>query len=64
MRGAVLAAVLGLVAAEAAAAQRPAGTDAAAALRKSYAEVTDLVTRAADLVPAEEYGYRPVVGPS
>jgi uncharacterized damage-inducible protein DinB len=60
MRSAVLAMMLGLVNAGVAAAQQPAGDDAVTALRKSYAEVTGLLTRAADLVPADKYGYRPV----
>lgn len=38
----------------------PAGNDAAlAALRRSFAEVSGNVTKAADLVPADKYSYRP-----
>ena len=49
----------GLVFAATLAAQQPAGNDAAAALRKSFNEVSGHVARAADLVPADKYGYRP-----
>ena len=34
--------------------------DSAEALRKSFAEVSDWVTKAADMVPAEKYSYKPV----
>ncbi len=38
----------------------PAGNDAVlAALRRSFAEVSGNVTKAADLVPADKYSYRP-----
>jgi DinB family protein len=43
----------------ASAAGQPAG-DAAAALRKSFGDVSGWVTQAADLVPADKYSYRPV----
>jgi uncharacterized damage-inducible protein DinB len=40
-------------------ARPPVGTDAAAALRKSFGEVSGWVAKAADLVPADKYTYRP-----
>lgn len=40
-------------------AQQPTG-DAGAALRKNYADVVSLLTKSADLVPADKYTYRPV----
>ncbi|HET7039795.1 MAG TPA: DinB family protein [Gemmatimonadales bacterium] len=49
-----------LVAAGSAAAQEAARDDIPAALRGGFAEVGDWVTRAAALVPADQYGYRPV----
>jgi len=52
--------VLGMVAAGPAAAQQAALADVPALVRGGFAEVSDWVTRAADLVPAEQYGYRPV----
>jgi uncharacterized damage-inducible protein DinB len=39
--------------------QQPAGNDATAALRKSFGEVSGWITKAADLVPADKYTYRP-----
>jgi uncharacterized damage-inducible protein DinB len=39
--------------------QQPGANDAAAALRKSFTEVSGWVTKAADLAPADKYGYRP-----
>jgi hypothetical protein len=44
---------------EAAAGQQAGGADAAATLRKSFGEVSGWVTKAADLVPADKYTYRP-----
>jgi DinB family protein len=41
------------------AAAQPGAGDAATALRKSFTEVSAWVTKAADLVPAEKYTYRP-----
>src|SRR6185503_3109772 len=38
----------------------PSSGDAAAALRKSFTEVSAWVSKAADQVPAEKYGYQPV----
>lgn len=35
-------------------------TDASAALRRDYLEVSDWITRSAELVPADQYAYRPV----
>jgi uncharacterized damage-inducible protein DinB len=40
-------------------AQPPGGIDAAAALRMSFDEVSGWVTKAAELVPADKYTYRP-----
>jgi DinB superfamily len=40
-------------------AQQPANNDTTAALRKSFTEVSGWVTKAADLAPADKYGYRP-----
>jgi hypothetical protein len=37
----------------------PGANDAAAALRKSFGEVSGWVTKAADLVPADKYTYQP-----
>lgn len=37
-----------------------ASNTTAAALRQSFGEVADWVTKAADMVPAEKYNYRPV----
>ncbi|HVT37671.1 MAG TPA: hypothetical protein VHE78_01380 [Gemmatimonadaceae bacterium] len=39
---------------------QPAAGDAATAARKSFGEVSGWVTKAADLVPAEKYSFRPV----
>jgi hypothetical protein len=39
--------------------QQPGANDAAAALRKSFTEVSGWVTKAADLAPADKYSYRP-----
>jgi uncharacterized damage-inducible protein DinB len=49
-----------VVVAQPAAAQHAGHNDAAAVMRGGFAEVSDWVTRAADLVPADQYGYRPV----
>lgn len=38
----------------------PASADSAAVLRKHFADVSALVLKAADLVPADKYSYRPV----
>ena len=62
MRGRPLLVVLGLAAAGAAAgtaAAQPPGGDAAAAARQGFDEVTGWITKAADLVPADKYNYRP-----
>src|SRR5262245_37715538 len=40
-------------------AQQNSANDAAAALRKSFTEVSGWVTKAADLAPADKYSYRP-----
>ena len=47
------------VAEESVPAQQPGANDATAALRKSFGEVSGWVTKAADLVPADKYNYRP-----
>ncbi|MCI0391100.1 MAG: DinB family protein [Acidobacteria bacterium] len=47
------------VAAESVSVQQPGGPDAAEALRKSFTEVSGWVMKAADLVPADKYSYRP-----
>jgi uncharacterized damage-inducible protein DinB len=41
-------------------AQQPAAANVSEELRKGFAEVNDWVTKAADMVPAEKYDYRPV----
>jgi len=43
----------------AAAATQPSATDAGAALRKSFAQVSGWVTKSADLVAADKFSYRP-----
>lgn len=43
----------------AAPAQQPGGIDLAAGLRQSFTEVSGWITKAADLVPADKYSYRP-----
>jgi uncharacterized damage-inducible protein DinB len=58
MRRTLFAAVLIPTLASASAAQQP--PDARAALRKGFADVSGWVTKAADLVPADKYTYRPV----
>jgi len=40
-------------------AQQPGDSELAVALRKSFGEVSGWVTKAADLVPADKYSYRP-----
>lgn len=47
-------------ASESTAGQPGGDADAAAALRKSFSEVSGWVAKAADLVPADKYTYRPV----
>jgi hypothetical protein len=42
--------------------QHSEANDAASALRKSFGEVSGWVTKAADLVPADKYNYRPTPG--
>lgn len=41
---------------------KPAGSDAMPALRKSFNQVSGWVRKAADLVPADKYTYRPTQG--
>jgi uncharacterized damage-inducible protein DinB len=60
MRAVILALVLGAAGMRPAAAQQAGATDMPAMLRGGFAEVSDWVTRAADMVPADRYGYRPV----
>jgi len=43
----------------AAASPQPGANDAAAALRRSFGQVSGWVAKAADLVPADKYNYRP-----
>jgi hypothetical protein len=50
----------GALIAGSAAAQRPDPNDAQASARAGFAEVAGWVTKAADLVPADKYSYRPV----
>lgn len=45
-----------------AAAQQTAPADPAAELRRGFEEVAGWVSRSADLVPADKYGYRPTEG--
>jgi uncharacterized damage-inducible protein DinB len=59
MRRHLLLALTPLVVAKLAGAQAPARTDAAAELRRNFNEVSGWVARAADMVPAERYSYRP-----
>jgi hypothetical protein len=59
MRTRLLLAIPGLVVAQSAASQTTGGNDAAAAVRRSFNEVSSYVTRAADMVPADKYSYRP-----
>jgi uncharacterized damage-inducible protein DinB len=41
-------------------AQKAPANDVGGALRKNFADVVSLLTKSADLVPADKYGYRPV----
>jgi hypothetical protein len=43
-----------------AAAQQAGANDAKAAMRKGFADVSGWVTKAAELVPADKYSYKPV----
>ena len=60
MRTQLCIAMLGVTAAASAQAQTNGGEDAATALRKSFHSVSGWVTKAADMVPAEKYSYKPV----
>jgi uncharacterized damage-inducible protein DinB len=40
--------------------QQPAASNVNGELRRSFGEVSDWVSKAADMVPAEKYNYRPV----
>jgi uncharacterized damage-inducible protein DinB len=62
MRRRILMVLAGSLAAGTAAAQAPAANDMAAALRQGFDEVNGWITRAADMVPADKYGYRPTDG--
>src|SRR5262245_17680206 len=52
-------ALFSLLLASPAVAQQAAG-DAGAALKKNFADVLSLLTKSADLVPADKYSYKPV----
>lgn len=52
-------ALFSLLIAAPAAAQQTSG-DAGAALKKNFADVLSLLTKSADLVPADKYNYKPV----
>ena len=58
MLGAVLAAVVAVPAG--AQAPQTARDTTAMALRGGFKEVSEWITKAADLVPADKYGYRPI----
>jgi uncharacterized damage-inducible protein DinB len=58
MRRRLLLAVPALLVAHTATAQAPSA-DAAGALRRGFDEVVGYVTRAAEMVPADKYSYRP-----
>jgi uncharacterized damage-inducible protein DinB len=58
MRTRLLLAIPALLVAQRTLAQT-AANDATAALRQSFNEVTGYVTRAAEMVPADKYSYRP-----
>lgn len=49
-----------MVSSSSAAAQQPGANDARAATRKGFADVSGWVTKAAELVPADKYNYKPV----
>src|SRR5687768_16016783 len=49
-----------MVLSSSAAAQQPAANDAKAAMRKGFTDVSGWVTKAAELVPADKYTYKPV----
>ena len=49
-----------LVSAQSASASQPPANNVNVELQKNFAEVSDWVTKAADMVPAEKYNYRPV----
>lgn len=59
MRRHLWLAVLVSSAAQSAAAQQPGGNDAAAELRRSFADVSGWVNNAMELVPADDYVYQP-----
>lgn len=59
MRRQLLCAMLGLIAPGLAVAQQPAANDAAATARRAFQEVSVNVSKAADMVPADKYNYRP-----
>jgi hypothetical protein len=59
MRTTLFVGLVALATATPAAAQQPAPNDARAALRKGFSEVSGWVTKAAELVPADKYAYRP-----
>jgi uncharacterized damage-inducible protein DinB len=59
MRRQLLLAAIGILGAGSAAAQQSSADDVGTELRRSFDQVSSWVTAAADLVPAERYGYRP-----
>lgn len=59
MRKTLCVLALSMIITASAAAQQPTG-DAGAALRKNFADVLSLLTKSADLVPADKYNYKPV----
>ena len=60
MRRQLILVMVGFIAAESAAAQQPGANDAASAVRTGFGEVIGWLTKAADMVPADKYTYRPV----
>jgi uncharacterized damage-inducible protein DinB len=60
MRNVLSLTLLGAALGSPLAAQQPGSLDPAAAVKQGFAEVTGWVTKAAELVPADKYSYRPV----
>ena len=60
MRRHLLLAILGLAGSGTLSAQQAGANDTAALLRGGFAEVSGWASRAAELVPADQYNYRPV----
>jgi uncharacterized damage-inducible protein DinB len=59
MRRQLILLMVGLIAGESAAAQQAGANDAVGAVRSGFGEVSGWITRAADMVPADKYTYRP-----